>query len=173
MSAENHRRIGKLIKLHGIHGEAVLIADTIFPKKFEKTEWLFLLIDGLPVPFFVSEITVRTESSAVIKLADVHSSEEMEEFIGYEVAIQESKKKRRSSKSLETIKDIKGYVVIDSQHGEIGIAKTILNYQENYLLQLFKGTKEILIPVHEQTITDIDDNTKTIFVNTPEGLLDL
>jgi 16S rRNA processing protein RimM len=172
MLAENHRRIGKLTKLHGIHGEAVLIADTIFPKKFEKTEWLFLLIDGLPVPFFVSDIAVRTENFAVIKLADIHSSEEMEEFVGYEVMIQEQKK-RKSSKSLESIKNIKGYIVIDSKHGEIGIARTILNYQENYLLQLFEGTKEILIPVHEQTITDIDDNTKTIFVTTPEGLLEL
>jgi 16S rRNA processing protein RimM len=172
MSTENHRRIGKLTKLHGIQGEAVLIADAVFQKKFEKTEWLFLLIDRAPVPFFVSEIIVRTETSAIVKFADIHSAEEMEEYIGYEVWIQELKK-QRSSQSHSVIKDIKGYRVVDSKYGEIGIATTILNYNENYLLQLFKESNEILIPVHEHTITDIDNNTKTIFVNIPEGLLEL
>ena len=67
MQGKYFRRIGHLSKLHGFEGEAVMVADSLFPKNIDKTEWVFLKIDGLPVPFFVSNIHVRSETVAIIK----------------------------------------------------------------------------------------------------------
>jgi len=171
MLSENYRSIGKFTKLHGYNGEVILYSDGIFQKKIEKTEWVFLYLDGLPVPFFVSSFLLRTDTSAIIKLEDIDTSEEMQKYIGFEVNIIDTSgtRKKRKGNGLE----VKGYKVIDSSHGEIGIAETVINYSENFLLQVFKGENEILIPIQEEIILDIDDKSKTILVNIPEGLLDI
>ena len=171
MVAENCQPIGKLTKLHGYEGEALLVANEDFPKKFEKTEWIFLFIVGLPVPFFISSIKMRTETSAIIKLADINSSEKMKELIGLTVFVKTTKKDKKTKQFQQF--QIKGYSVVDANDGNIGIANTVLNYQENYLLQVFNNDHEILIPVNEFNIVEIDDNKRTVQVNLPEGLMEL
>ena len=171
MFAENHRHIGKIAKLHGFEGEALLLSGSVFPKKIEKTEWVFLLIDGLPVPFFISSILLRSDSSAIIKFADINTAEEMEEFIGFDVLIEESKK--RKSKTLSNFENINGFAVIDNKHGSIGIVKSVLNYNDNYLLQVIDGKREILIPYNDNLIIKIDAQSKSLFVDVPNELIDL
>jgi 16S rRNA processing protein RimM len=171
MVAENCQSIGKLTKLHGYEGEAFLIATNELPKKFEKTEWLFFIIEGLPVPFFISNIKLRNDSTAIIKLADINTSEEMKELIGLEILIEIPKKNKKSKQITQF--NIEGYIVLDIKLGKVGIAKTVLNYQENYLLQVFNGNHEILIPVNEFNIGKIDDAKKTIYVDLPDGLFEL
>jgi 16S rRNA processing protein RimM len=171
MPSEFHRHIGKLAKLHGTGGEVLILSDSIFPKKIEKTEWVFLLIDGLPVPFFVSSFALRSESSAILKFADINSAEEMQELVGYDVLIAE--KRKHKSRTFSFMEDIAGYKVLDSKHESIGIVKSILNYQDNFLLQVFQGNREILIPFNENTVNKIDNLSNTIIINVPDGLLEL
>jgi 16S rRNA processing protein RimM len=171
MFAENHRHIGKIAKLHGFEGEAILLSGSVFPKKIEKTEWVFLLIDGLPVPFFISSIFLRSDSSAIIKFADINTAEEMEEFIGFDVLIEETNK--RKSKTFSYFEDIKGFTVIDNKHGSIGIVKSVINYKDNYLLKVIKVNREILIPYNDSLIIKINSKSKTLLIDMPEGLLEL
>jgi 16S rRNA processing protein RimM len=171
MTAENYQHIGKITKLHGFQGEVVLLAENGFDKNFHKTELVFLLIDGLPVPFFISRLQIKSTQSAIIKFDDIDTAEEIEDLLGTQVLI--PKKKGKKSQSTIGINDIKGYKVIDLKKGEVGTAETVLNYQANYLLQVFRDKKEILIPVTEEIVKEIDDKNKCIFIDAPEGLLEL
>jgi 16S rRNA processing protein RimM len=171
MIVENYQSIGVLSRLHGVHGEALFIAGNKLSKDFNKTEWVFIIVDGLPVPFFISEIRIKTESTALLKLEGIEKAEDMDEFIGLEVCL--PSKKLRKSKEKALPGDIKGYKVIDEKHGEIGIAEAVINYQENYLLQIFNNKKEILVPIAEDILKEIDDKKKCIFINAPEGLIEL
>ena len=172
MLPENYRHIGKISKIFGHKGEALIITDRVFPKKIEKEKWLFLLIDGLPVPFLVAGFQLRNETSAIIKFEDLNTNEELEEFIGLDVLAEESKT-HKNAKPFGNHFEIKGYTVFDSKFGELGIVRSMLNFNDNYLLQVFKEKKEILIPVNENIIVEINNVSKIIIVNTPEGLLDL
>jgi 16S rRNA processing protein RimM len=171
MPSENHRHIGKLAKLHGIGGEVLILSDSIFPKKIEKTEWVFLSIDGLPVPFFISSFELRSESSAVVKFADINSAEEMQEFIGFDVLIEE--KRTKKSRAFSFSEDIAGFNVVDCKNQSIGKVKSVLNYQENCLLQVFSGNREILVPYNENTVIKTDKLSGIIVINIPDGLLEL
>jgi 16S rRNA processing protein RimM len=172
MLLNGYRSLGKITKIHGYDGEVVLVTDGIFPKRIEKTEWVFFILEGLPVPFFVSTIRLIAETRALLKLDDFNNSNQVLKYIGLEVYIEE-KTKHSSQKQKATPGDIKGYNVIDTNAGLIGIAKTVINYSDNYLLQVFKGTQEILIPVNDEIIQEINDSTKTIHITAPDGLLDL
>jgi 16S rRNA processing protein RimM len=90
-------------------------------------------------------------------------------FIGLEVFVEDKRKNRIPRKKSE----VEGYQVIDTLKGLIGTAKTVLNYNQNFLLQVFRNDQEILIPVDESIILGIDDRNKTISTQLPEGFLDL
>ena len=171
MLLNGYRCLGKTTKIHGYDGEVVLVTDSIFPKKIDKTEWVFFILEGLPVPFFVSSIRIIAETRAILKLEDFTNSNIALKYIGLDVYIEE--KTKHSSRKKNIAPDISGYSVIDEKFGLIGIAKTVVNFSDNYLLQVFKGKQEILIPVNDEIIGEINDDTKTIHVNTPEGLMEL
>lgn len=171
MNSENFRLLGKLVKLHGYEGEALLISENVFSKKDTKTEWVFILIDGLPVPFFISAFRSRSEDSAIIKIEDINSDTDMQPYVGMDLFIEERKSRRIQKQDGNN--DVDGYVVIDKTLGTIGIAKTVLNFNKNFLLQVFKDKEEILIPVNENIIKDIDDKRRTISTELPEGFIDL
>jgi 16S rRNA processing protein RimM len=171
MIAEKLRHIGKIVKLHGFEGDALIIFDEAFSKKITKAEWVFLIINGLPVPFFISKLDIRLDSTAIIKLSDIDSSEDIKKLIGCEVAIIETGRGRQSNNISQT--DIAGYRVIDENAGEIGNATSVLNFNNNIVLQVFKCNKEILIPIAEEIILNIDDSKQIISVSLPEGLIEL
>jgi 16S rRNA processing protein RimM len=172
MITANCQRIGKIAKLHSVKGEILLIADNSFDKNFEKTKQIFLLVDELPVPFFISNIRLKSEVSAIIKFDGIDSAEEIEEYVGVEVLIPKKKGRKSKAESYKT-NNIKDYKVIDSKHGEIGVAKTILNFQGNYLIQVFKDKKEILIPISDDIVERIDDYEKCVYLSIPDGLIHL
>jgi 16S rRNA processing protein RimM len=169
MIPEKLRVLGKLSKLHAFEGEAVLISEWEFSKNDTKTEWVFLKIDGPPVPFFISSFRLRSETSAILKFEDINSEKQMLPYIGMEVFIEDKRKNRVPRKKSE----VEGYQVTDTNKGLVGIAKTVLNYNQNFLLQVFRNDQEILIPVNESIIIDIDDRKKNITARLPEGFLDL
>jgi 16S rRNA processing protein RimM len=165
-------KLGTISKLHGFKGEAVVNTDRPLNKSIEKTEWVHLMIDGLPVPFFVLNITLRNENSVIVKFEDVDTSAKMEPFIGTEVFTEEKNAPRRR-KVKDEMPNIQGYIVTDTHYGPIGIAHELIDYSGNLLLQVFKNETEILIPVSDETITDINPKKQQITITTPEGLLEL
>jgi len=172
MITENCQLIGKIIKTHGINGELIMITDKELDNDLLKTELVFLIIDELPVPFFISSIKEKSSTSAIIQFEDVNSIEASEEFIGAKVLLPQKKKKRKKV-SPDPKESIIGYVVMDHKHGNIGLATNIIMNSENPLLEVKKGLSEYLIPIQDEIISTIDDTSKCIYINAPEGLLDL
>jgi len=66
-----------------------------------------------------------------------------------------------------------GFKVIDDVHGEIGEITNILEMPQQLIFEIHKVKKEILIPANENIIYKIDSNKKIVFINTPEGLIDI
>ena len=69
--------------------------------------------------------------------------------------------------------EVKGFRVIDAEKGDIGIIQSIIEYPAQPLFQIMKGDTEILIPVIDPVIKKVDREAKTIFIEAPNGLIDL
>lgn len=165
-------KLGKISKLHGFKGEAVVVTEKPLNKSIEKTEWVHLVIDGLPVPFFILNINLRSENSVIVKFDGINTSGRMEELIGIEVFTEEKNAPRRR-KNKDEIPTINGFKVTDTNAGYIGVAHELLDYSGNLLISVYNNTTEILIPVADETIIDINTRQKTITITAPDGLLDL
>jgi 16S rRNA processing protein RimM len=63
--------------------------------------------------------------------------------------------------------------VVDENYGELGTIKEILDYPNQAVMQIFRGDKEVLIPVNDDIISKVDRETRTIHIKAPEGLIDI
>ncbi len=173
MITEKIKYSGKLIKTHGIKGDLVLSSEQALDDELFNTELVFLMIEGLPVPFFIYDLNERSENIAVLKIEGYETPEEASKLIGCEVFIPFKKNKRKSKLSTGE-NDLEGYKVIDQIMGEIGTVHDIIDYKKNLVIQVFSfKNKEILIPANDNIIREINDKEKTIKIVAPDGLIQL
>ena len=65
-----------------------------------------------------------------------------------------------------------GYQVND-QGRNLGTILEIIEQPHQVLCRLEMESKEVLIPVNEQTLVKIDHSSKTLLLRLPEGLLEV
>lgn len=173
MKKTDCRLLGTLSKPHGYKGQMVLMAENSLPENFEDWESVFVEIDGLLVPFLFDEINHTHTDSAIIRFEDYGNVDLIQELIHCRVyAPLKNFRRKKGSRSFE-LTDLEGYTVIDSAHGEIGVVDEILDYNQNVLLRIMQGKREILVPAQEPIIVEIDSRKKIVYINAPEGLIDV
>ena len=140
---------------------------------FDRADCPYLIceVDGLLVPFFIEEYRFKTDSSALVKFLDIDSSEQAQQLVGSTVYF-ENKFIEEGSEDEVSLNYFIGFTVKD---GETYIGKIIDidDQTENWLFVIEHGDDELLIPAHEEFITDIDHQNRTITMDLPNGLIDL
>ena len=162
-------KIGKLGKPHGIKGEvSFMFDDDIFDRV--DAEYLVLEIDGILVPFFMEEYRFRSDEVALVKFCDVDSQQRAAELTGCEVFFPRELAEQDDSADL-SFAQIVGFEIRDeATERSLGVIESVDDSTDNILFELESG---MLIPVAEEWIKDIDNNSKTIIMALPEGLIDL
>ncbi|WP_448636141.1 ribosome maturation factor RimM [Pedobacter panaciterrae] len=69
--------------------------------------------------------------------------------------------------------DLKGFVVFDETHGELGEIIEVNEYPQQFVATVAYQSKEILFPLNDDMIVEIDEDEGTMLVDLPEGLLDI
>ena len=86
---ENLQQIASVLKSNGTDGELVMGFREIAPEDINLNEPVFIVFDGLPVPFFIESFTKRGNSKALVRLTDICSMEDVEEIVGKAVYVEE------------------------------------------------------------------------------------
>jgi 16S rRNA processing protein RimM len=162
---------GKIIKTHGFKGELIVSVRFAIPGIFEKTKFVFVDIEGLLVPFF-HESVQGSGNSLNIKFDDVDDVEKSRRLCGCDLWLQKEYLPEKIKNQSDII-EYKGFRVVDQQKGEIGLLQDVLEMPQQQMLQIRNGSKEILIPVAEEIIVEIDKKNKAIHIDAPEGLIDM
>jgi 16S rRNA processing protein RimM len=172
------KQIGSFIKTHGFQGDLVLsineeISSDLLDKSLIEKEAVFVEIDGIPVPFFIAEDGIRELNpiTLLIKFDDVDEKKAKQictnkVFINtyYLNDIEGNKELDPSA--------LKGFLVTDEQLGEIGLVKDFIDLKENPLLSVDYKGKDVLLPILADFILSINDKTKVIETNLPDGFLE-
>lgn len=170
VKADDLYRIGRLGKPHGVRGELLFqFTDDVFDTT--DADFLFVAIEGLPVPFQIEEYHFRSDELAIIKFAGIDTEQAARELTGCDVLFPRS----------EAIEDgfnigaLVGFSVVDNATGKtVGQIISVDDSTDNLLLcvQTPEG-KEVLLPAPDELIKDIDTEGHAILMVIPEGLLDL
>lgn len=161
------RYLGKVAKTHGIEGNLLLIVEAELIDKIQKSKPVFLEIDGLPVPFFIKDLRILTNTSLLLSFIDYNSVELVKRFCGVKIFIDIDE-----GEHLDTESNLISYTFIDEKLGVLGVLQEIIIKQQNLFVLELDG-KELLIPVVDEFITGLNHDKKELYLNLPEGMLDL
>ena len=153
MTINKGELIGSLSKTYGTDGRIILKFNPEYFESLKKTELVLIDINNQPVPFFISAIEFRNNRSAILKFHDYNSEEIIQEFVGHKIYFH---LKDNGSEKRVLNENLKGYFVIDKKYGHIGIVQEIIRYSKNSLMRLLNKEDEILIPLSENIIINID-----------------
>ncbi|TWR29824.1 16S rRNA processing protein RimM [Mucilaginibacter pallidiroseus] len=171
MKTEDCFRIGSVLKTKGLKGELQLYIDF---EDIEKVKFNSLFIDivGKLVPYFVSSIKYLQKNQAYLFLEDVDSIEKASMLAKKDIYLP-NKLKPKKKKEEFTLKDVKGFIAVDETHGELGEIMDVLEYPQQLIAQVQFNGKEVLFPLNVEIIKGIDVEGGEIYIDLPEGLLDV
>ena len=69
--------------------------------------------------------------------------------------------------------EVVDFLVVDEEKGELGAVKEIIEYPTQSIIQITINGKEVLIPIHDDIIKNVDREGKKIFIKAPNGLIDM
>jgi len=163
-------KIGFFRKTHGVHGEVVLEFEEHFEYSVEEAERFFVELDGLLVPFFISEDGLRFKSSksAIVKFDWIDTEKYAKRLIGASVYLFNDE---IVDEPLEDESLLKGFVLFDEEKGEVGEIEHVDDYSGNVVLTVKYGEEELLVPFHPEFVVEIDEEQKHLILKLPEGLI--
>ena len=85
---DNLQQVAQVLKSNGTDGELVMGFREIAPEDINLQEPVFIVFDGLPVPFYIESFTKRGNTKALVRLTDIRSMEDVEEIAGKAVYIE-------------------------------------------------------------------------------------
>jgi 16S rRNA processing protein RimM len=163
--------IGFIKKPHGLQGEVFVSFEPGIDETLEQLEYVFVLIDGAPVPFFIEEITFRSDTSANVKLEFVDSQEKAKQISG--CTIYTERKNIVDNDDGINFSLLKGVAVFDKSIGKIGTVQHIEDFGGNVVMTVDYLGREVLIPLNEELVVSFTPETNTLIMKCPKGILDM
>jgi len=165
--------LGRFTRTHGYKGELRIVLDCSVKIGPDHPKVIFINIDELLVPFFIQNIRNVSSDTALITLEDVCVVEKASFFCGKEVYI--AKKDIRYVVENETADQVNIYSfeVCDRHYGSLGTIESIINSGNQELIRIETDDGEILIPFNDQLVIEINSLKRVVYVDLPEGLIDL
>jgi 16S rRNA processing protein RimM len=170
MSHDKHFRIGSFLKTKGLKGELQLYVayNDLDAIKFNT---IFVDMAGKLVPYFVSSVKYQV-NGAYFFLEDVDTVEKASRLVKKDVYLP-SKLQPKKEKEEFTLMDLKGFIAIDENEGELGEILEIQELPQQYIASVQYQNREVLFPLNESTIKGIDVNSGEVYIDLPDGLLDI
>jgi 16S rRNA processing protein RimM len=170
MEKESCFHLGKITKTHGLKGEVQIWLDVDKPEAYAKLKSLYLEIKGELVSYDIQQIQIRGKKS-ILKLKVFNKIEEAEPIIGSEIYLPLEKLPKLNGKAFY-YHDVIGYTL--KNNGEaIAPIKAIYESTGQDLFACDIDEAEILIPIVDDFIVEIDHQNKSIDLSLPDGLLDI
>lgn len=164
-------RIGKIVATHGLQGALILKHVVGKSDWMQKDHILFIeLRKESFIPFFVSTAKAANDEEYVVHVEDVQTVEEAKKMIGKQVYVQEDILSGHVNDSpLLWI----GFNLVDREKGGMGVIEDVFQTGKQWLAKLTIEGKEVLIPLVDDILIEVNVRNKYVRVDLPEGLVDV
>lgn len=161
----NLQKIAKVLKSNGTDGELLVSFFAMDPEDLEITEPVFILFDGLPVPFFVQSLRRRGQNKALVHLNGIYDLKDCEEVCGKDIYLPADAEAAYGEGDFSFLV---GWELRDAGKS-LGRIADFVDIPGNPCLELEDGR---LVPLHEDFITAVDEDSAVVEMELPSGLLD-
>ena len=165
----NRLEVGKIVNTHGLKGEVKIVPWTDYPEVFEEIEEIYLP-DGRS--FKVKGVKYQ-KNNIIVKLEGINYIDEAEKLKG-KVITAEREFLGELEEGVYYVADLIGLSVVTEDGETIGKISDVLRTGANDVYEVKReGAKDLLIPVIESVVKDVDIEGGKVVVHLMEGLLDL
>jgi 16S rRNA processing protein RimM len=171
MKAEDCFYVGYITKTKGLKGEVQVFFEYQDPEAI-KFQSVFIELNGKLVPFFVSAYKLQPNNTGNFFFDDVDTIEKAEKLIRKKVYLNNSEKPQKDPDDFSYF-DLKGFIVQDEHHGELGEIIEVHEYPQQYVAVVPYRFREIMFPLNDNTIQSIDEEQSILHVLLPDGLIDI
>ena len=163
--------VGKIPRTHGLKGEFKFHAFFTDPDLLKSLGRLKLRKDQSQEKATELEALRGHSSSLIIKLKGIDSIDDAEGFAGWEVYAPEEDFPELPDGEYYRFQ-IEGLNAYDQEGRYYGQVEDIIETGSNDVYVVRNGEKEILIPMIDWVVTDIDVHEKKLVFNNVEGLIE-
>lgn len=172
MNKEKCFYLGKIVRKYSFKGEVVIKLDTDEPELYQNMESVFVEHGKDLIPFFITESLLQKGNQLRVRFETVDTEQDADAIMNSGIYL-----------PLEFLPKLKGnqfyfhevidFLVEDVNFGEVGVIKGINDSTAQALFEIEKDGIEILIPMVDDFIKQIDRKNKRVVLQTPPGLIEM
>jgi 16S rRNA processing protein RimM len=168
----NYFNIGKLVSAYGLDGELVM-RHSLGKKSTLKGVVAIFLEERKNsfIPYFPQKISAKDNEHVYVKLEGIDTKEMAQKLVKTQVYLSEADFKEHTSSSAPLA--LLGFAVEDQQRGPLGMIEEVIEMPMQVLVKVMIQGKEALLPINEQSLVKIDKKAQVVFLDLPDGLIDL
>ena len=175
MQLDETYQLGYIIKTHGLRGHVVAHFDVDDTAAYLKLKTVYLTLAGAPtklVEHQIEKVQPQTGSKVLLKLRGTERIEEAEPLRGAQLHLPLTQLPELEDDQFY-FHDVIGFTVVDANLGVLGTVENFYELPQQDMLAMRYQGQEVLIPVVDELVSHADQEKKEIYVNLPEGLLDI
>jgi 16S rRNA processing protein RimM len=171
MKTEDCFRLGSILKTKGLKGEMQVYID--FDGAERTSNQIAVCGYCRQAGALLCKLDkVFAKKQAYLNLEDIDTIEKATMLVKKDIYLP-NKVKPKKKKEEFTLKDVKGFIAVDENHGELGEILDVVEYPQQLIASVNFKNKEVLFPLNVDIIKGIDVDGGEIYIALPDGLLDV
>ena len=172
MQKEDCFYLGKIVKKYSFKGELLVKLDTDDPEIYTEMESVFVEKHNNLIPFFIERSSLHKSELLRVKFEDINGDEDTDSLLRCDLYLPlEFLPKLTGNKFY--FHEIIGYTVEDINFGKVGVITGVNDSTSQALFEIDRNGKEILIPLIDDFIKNVDKENKMMQLDVPIGLIDI
>jgi 16S rRNA processing protein RimM len=164
-------KIGKLVAVHGLKGELLLKHELGKKTSLKGLQAIFVEEKkNVFIPWFIESAKIKNEEEIYLKLEEINTREAAIKLTQKEIWLLETDFKKFAAKTAPA--SLLGYTIINNSQS-LGEILELIEQPHQLLCRLEINGKEVLIPLHQETLQKVNHKKKEVLVELPDGLLEI
>ncbi|HEX8563670.1 MAG TPA: ribosome maturation factor RimM [Flavobacterium sp.] len=164
--------LGKIAKKFSFKGEVLIYLDTDEPELYENMESVFVECGKNLVPFFIESSSLHRNDFLRVRFEDVKTEEEADELMGNAIYLPLKMLPKLTGNKFY-FHEVIGFEVEDKRLGVVGVIQSVNDSSAQPLFEVLNGEVEILIPMIDHFLVEIDRKNKKVKMDLPDGLIEM
>lgn len=167
----NQLEAGKIINTHGLRGEVKVVTWTDYPEVFEDIEFLYVHKKTGDERLDIKNIKYQ-KNNIIVKFSQINDIDEAEKYKNMILYVDRDQMPPLPE-GMNYIVDLIGLEVYNEEGEKIGVIADVFNTGANDIYDVKReGKKNLLLPVIDECVKEVDMENGRVIVNVMEGLDD-
>ena len=164
--------LGKIAKKFSFKGEVLIYLDTDEPELYQEMESVFVEFNKNLIPFFIENCNLHKNDFLRVKFEDVNDESAADSILGCAVYLPLAMLPKLEGNKFY-FHEVIGFEIEDQRLGVIGVIQSVNDSTAQPLFEVLNGSVELLIPMIDLFLVEIDRMNKKVKMNLPEGLVEM